>query len=733
MAQAQVSQAQEVAIWRKQFAQAKNDSVRAEFGNRLQQAYQPYDNDSCRYFAELTMRYAKNLKNKDIYVKACSELADTYDRQGNTKKAFEILSSAEKLPFSTSPPDTALIYLKYRMAILHLRRNDMVTSLPLALQAYRLFERVPNRAAVPILDFNLAKTLGVLYSELKDYPKSNSYYLHAYEVAKRIKRKTGQILALNNIATNYVNANDYDKAEELVLQALALTKGTYDLPRMHVMPAYVGILIYKKQFAKALEFARENLALQKTLSDVVRIADAYNMLSEIHLNLKNYDKALICANEAVCYMENTAFTRKKGQSYKAQANVFEQTGRFQEALAAFKVSKAIEDSLADIDRAKEVARIQAGFDLERKQNQITLLNKNVAIQLLQKQKQQRQLRSLAQLKLTTELKNKLLTEQQLVDQHQLGIQKLNTKRQQSQIMIQQQQLDFARQRQLLYLTILAMLAILVILIGYFLQRQRRARRLLATQKEEIQQQAQQLGELNTTKDKLFSLISHDLRSPLAALKTNVDQLHTLPQSQNPLLAQVTQQVEYQLDRVLDLLTNLLTWSHSQLKGFRSMTQPLAVREILAQELAQLSQQLVRKQVRVMNHVDADLLVDADRHQLGAVIRNLLMNALKFSSPGGFIRVSTTRHESQVEIQIRDGGTGMSQAQLSVLFSQPQVSVGTNGEQGTGLGLRLCKDLLTQQGGSLAIESELGRGTTARIRLPLAQTELLPESLNVTTG
>jgi signal transduction histidine kinase len=147
-------------------------------------------------------------------------------------------------------------------------------------------------------------------------------------------------------------------------------------------------------------------------------------------------------------------------------------------------------------------------------------------------------------------------------------------------------------------------------------------------------------------------------------------------------------------------------------------------DILIDEIAELNHSLAtanaeQKQIILRNLVAKDTLAYADRDMIDTVFRNLVSNALKFTHSGGSIEVSSTQHETEIEIAISDTGTGITKEDLAKLFriDLKHTHLGTAGEQGTGLGLILCKELVEKNGGRIWVESEAGKGTTFRFTVP----------------
>ena len=234
---------------------------------------------------------------------------------------------------------------------------------------------------------------------------------------------------------------------------------------------------------------------------------------------------------------------------------------------------------------------------------------------------------------------------------------------------------------------------------------------------QIRTQANQLLALNKLKDRLFSIISHDLRSPLLNLfdiiKMIDDDLIT-PEEFNILLPQLSKSVGY----TSGLLENLLFWSKSQLQGEVIKPVEINVREMSENIIHLFERSITEKQIILQNNVEPDCTVYADQDMIQLVLRNLISNAVKFSNRGGKVNVSSFNDGRFTRLCIEDDGVGISANDLGKIFDiETFTTRGTDNEQGTGLGLLLCKDFVEKNNGRIWVESELSEGSKFFVELP----------------
>jgi two-component system sensor histidine kinase/response regulator len=233
----------------------------------------------------------------------------------------------------------------------------------------------------------------------------------------------------------------------------------------------------------------------------------------------------------------------------------------------------------------------------------------------------------------------------------------------------------------------------------------------------LEEKTQQLTELNTLKNKLFSIIAHDLKSPLYALRTlfrNV-QIYNLPGEEIKLLIP---EVLNELTYTTGLMENLLQWAKSQMQNDSVKPQLLDIARVAKEVLQLLRLQADAKRIYINSRIERPVYVYADKDMLNLVLRNLLSNAIKFTPEEGSIFIEAHEMRSHIEVIVQDTGTGISEDNLQKLLSENYYTTrGTGGEAGTGLGLMLCKEFLTRNGGEMRIESEPGKGSTVAFTLP----------------
>ncbi len=239
--------------------------------------------------------------------------------------------------------------------------------------------------------------------------------------------------------------------------------------------------------------------------------------------------------------------------------------------------------------------------------------------------------------------------------------------------------------------------------------------------ENLERSEKKLIEINSAKDKFFSIIAHDLRSPFQPL---LGLSEIIANERNSLTEEEIDHLTYELNQVIkqqySLLENLLNWATMQTGKMKFELIKINLFSSVENSINILNIYARKKNISVKNQVPTGFYVKADKNSLNSIFQNLLYNAIKFTNPDGKVLVSAFKKSCQVEIEIADDGVGMDEGTLLNIFQIGShfSTKGTANERGTGLGLALCKELIEKHGGTIQIESKRGEGTKIRFTLPL---------------
>lgn len=246
---------------------------------------------------------------------------------------------------------------------------------------------------------------------------------------------------------------------------------------------------------------------------------------------------------------------------------------------------------------------------------------------------------------------------------------------------------------------------------------------LKKQKEELEKQARKLEELNATKDKFFTIISHDLRNPFNTILNLCTLLNqNLKDYKTDEIGKFISLLNDSARKGFNLLENLLNWSRSQTNQVKIMPSRFDISFLVDLNIDLFRQTAREKKIDLTSAIDHKMFVYADEDMISTVVRNLLINALKYTHEKGKVTIHGRETDNFIEISVRDTGIGIERADLNNLFriDVTKVRPGTGNEKGTGLGLIICKEFIEKNGGKIWAESKPKKGSIFYISLPKAK-------------
>lgn len=237
----------------------------------------------------------------------------------------------------------------------------------------------------------------------------------------------------------------------------------------------------------------------------------------------------------------------------------------------------------------------------------------------------------------------------------------------------------------------------------------------------IERQNAELRATIGNRDKMYSVIAHDLRSPMASIRMvlNLVVASTSPDLVGSELFELLDKANRESEDVHDLLDNLLKWTKSQTGRLNVVLQDLDLNDIVPGVVDIFEMIAQTKHIKlVYKGSNSPVVVTADNDMLKTVVRNFMSNAIKFSPENASIEISLSTEGDNAKVSVRDHGVGIAPERLSTIFNKGETTYGTGGEEGSGLGLQLCQDFASKIGGSCTVESVLDQGSTFSVLVPL---------------
>lgn len=536
---------------------------------------------------------------------------------------------------------------------------------------------------------------GFSYRIKADFDKSLENYLNAtrvYEKENFSNKLSAAYISVADVYSDIKNVKKateyYDKAEVVIVNQ----KDSFELSHLYFAK---GILFgNQKEDALSMQYFQKAYQIGKNLkSDMV----VTNTLSAIGTNYKNSGNI---AAALKCYDTVKLIYEKNGQnSADLMASLYINYGEaYREAKDFINAKKAFEKS---IEYATDAGLTDIAMSNYKNLASLYGANKDYAKQVYYLQKHYDIKDSIY----TSDTKNKL-TELEA----DYNIEKKNIEIVKKEGEVQQQ-----KNQRNIFIIIALGAGLLLTALAIFYGRIKKKNEILYDNNILINNQKDELQKLNGVKDRLFSIISHDLRNPIVTLRSY------LTLSENKTISDV-QKLEYKNQTVqavaqtTDMLDNLLVWANMQIKDTRATITQLDVEDVVLDALDNVQAQATQKNISIHKNLVAQTIL-ADKNILNIALRNILTNAIKYSHQNSNIFIDATEKDNSVMLSVRDEGIGMSATQIQALHSNENESTkGTAGEKGSGLGIFLIKELLQKINGELLMESEQGKGSTFSIQL-----------------
>ncbi len=555
-----------------------------------------------------------------------------------------------------------------------------------------------------------------IFRQTGDFTKSLTYQAAALHIADSLEYKDLISEILNSEARNYIDLGDMVRAELALRQSLKNAQ----FSSLHEQEAEAHSLFGEMYFRcinqqLAIEKFKEAWRQYTILKDKINIAGALYKIGDCFFLLNQPDSAFYYHKSALDIRSIIKDGTGLSESYNKIGLLCIESGEYPRAIRNLRLG------LNYAEKVNSNLLMQQSFDYLA---QAYLGNKDFKNALIYQQKNaeiSELIYSEASEKKIQELTTKLEIEQR--EKEIKNLEELNTQKEKA----------LANSRKfivtLIILLIVMVAAVLSIISMYRFKR--KANKELTIKNNQISEQNEKLTELNSTKDKFFSIIGHDLKGPLNSLSAFSHLLinHTASLTEEEIRT-IARDLDKSLKNLYELLENLLGWARSQ-TGRLEMT-PIVVKisDVFRENVRLLGKAAHNKKIKVEIIADDKLEVIVDLNSFKTVVRNLLSNAIKFTDVNGVITIFADEWKDTVEIGIHDTGVGMSPEVQAKIFeiSSKHSTLGTNKEKGTGLGLILCKEFIEKNQGSIRVESEEGVGTTFRITLPKPSKESkLPET------
>jgi signal transduction histidine kinase len=545
-------------------------------------------------------------------------------------------------------------------------------SLKFALKSLKIFETIADKRGIAESYNSLAN----IYNMENQYPKALQYYASSIKIYQELGENFLIARAYGNIGRTYYMHKRYDDALSNLQKVLNLPEAQREKTTYATVLNTTGD-VYQAQvkYDLALQTYRKALQISEELQNSRIITYSTRGLSEIYQKKGDISQSNQFAERTLKLSKEIKYTENVKNAALILSTNYRQAGDYKQALDYYLEFEVAKDSMFNADKEREIRRLVENYTIEEKEDQIKLLK----------------------------------TEQNV-----------------------QQTRVYA----LIIVVVLVAILSFILYRGYAIKQ--KINRLLTLQRnrlteqnaeinqqrEEILSQSEMLQQANDLKDRLFSIIAHDLRSPFNSLLMIIQYLDNqvfTPQE----LKQLKDKLYANITSLSEMLNNLLLWANQQMHGEISGKKMIDIQHFIQKNLKVFEIPAAEKNIVLQNEASDQVLAYGYADQIDSVLRNLINNAIKFTHSEGIIVVAAHQQAHEILVSVRDTGVGIPSDKINQIFTNHSKisSLGTAKEIGSGLGLMLCRDFVENNGGKIWVESQAGIGTTFFFTLPIFENNL----------
>ena len=651
-------------------AYQKQDSTKVDTSVYLIQAlYEANETSRALQFIEETERLSKSLN----YIKGLAEInyykALIYTDKNDYFNAIDNYNKSKQF-FRQINDTLGVAKINNSLGLIEIKRGNYNTGLELSLSAIKIFENKNMRRDLSLAYNNLAEA----YFNTEQVDKALEFNFKALNMREQLKDSFGMKISNKNIAMLYSMRKEYRKSIEYYEKVLELLNPKKDQAlRGEILPRIGDQYLQFREFDKAAGYLDEGLEYNRSIDNKEGIFQTLNSIGDLNLKLKKTKLAESQILEAKQLAKNSSDKHQILKNYRLLVRLDSMQNQFQ---SAFKWQSEYYRLKEELEK-QEQPKIPVNTDLIKEEG-LNETNGN---------------NDYSSSNLSTAEENQL--------------QKLKI---------------------ISYILVAAFITVLTVLLLIYLKRKNTIKyteeleaknEQIQLQNEAILAQTQHLEEINKSKDRLFSIVSHDLKDSISSIKGFLDLLREDSISREEFTELIPELSDHANNASL-LLYNLLNWSKSQMQNLEPNPELFNIQEVFHNKMSLVEPKIEQKRIVLIDESQRDF-VFADKSMIEIVIQNLITNAVKFSKVGDIITVSNYDQNGKSLICVEDTGVGMSKEVLNKLFKgSGYTTVGTKNEKGTGLGLTICKELVELNKGRIWAESTPNVGSKFYVELPKGQ-------------
>ncbi|SNR32670.1 tetratricopeptide repeat-containing sensor histidine kinase [Lutibacter flavus] len=626
--------------------------------------------DSSYSIFKMALQISENIKSKHHIAECLYRIGIYFELKNNYSESINSFEKALVL-YENLKDYESVAYIQNLIGYNYFFLNKEEKSIEFYFKSLTLYKSINNKDGVA---FNLID-IGNLYYEHENYEFAKRYFEEALNIYLELEDKSGIAVCYTNIGNVTSDAGNSFDGIEYFFRSIEIEEEIEDFEGIGVNFNNIGdCYLNVEQFDNAELYFKKALKIADEIDDEELRAIVYLNLSDLNNKVHNYREAINYGEKSLEISKRIGIIDFELDNLKNISFAYENLGNKSKAFEILKQHKLINDSVIKSDKSKKIQLFNALNELEKSNFTIKELS----------------------------IKNEL------------------------------SQVKHENEKKIIYGLIIAMAIFGFLIIILILQQasKKKAYNLLAFKNHqinrmnyEIQAQRDNLKQLNNTKDKFFSIIAHDLKNPFNSIRGFTELLiENINSYDDQKRLKFLKIIKGSTANASNLLNNLLIWANSQSGNLKYDPKKIELVKLVSDVVSLLEIQAINKEISIYNNVNHNLSVIADENMLNTILRNLISNAIKFSNPKGSIHIISTFDEEFVEITIKDNGIGMLKEVVDNLFNVEFKSsqTGTANEQGSGLGLILCKDFVEKHGGKIWVESIIDEGSEFKFTIPISK-------------
>jgi signal transduction histidine kinase len=647
----------------------------AELNFKIGRVYEQLNDfsNSNKYFLSALEDYKYLRDDKNIFL-TLANIAGVLTERGKYESAKEyFLSAIDKNLIGIDPALEADLYCDF--GSMYFKWGNLDKALDYHQKCLTIRHEIKDDAKI-VVSLN---SIGLIYSAWKKFDIAENFFTKARSISENANLQKGKAYSLVNTAKLSQQKGNFEEAQSNFDKALNIFEELNEPTGVqYALIGYGNLLKEMGKNYQALRYYKRLLSISEARNDNSTIALALHKIGVIYKSTNSVVQAVQNFNKSIeiAKVENNKDLLL--ENYKEISESSELMGNIDDALKYSRLYSDMKDSIVNEISMSRMAEVKSNLAMLKRKREIESLQQNNLVQSLELESQSKQRNFLFFVTVVVILISSFVYYRYFIKSKTNEV-----------IMAQKNKLDL-------------------------LNKELNRKNTYLTESES------KLKYLNGTKDKFFSIISHDLKNPFSTLMGYSDLLSEyFDDFSSEEKKSIISEIQNSTHRAYSLLENLLQWSKSQRGELQMLPERIDLSIIVSDTLTNLNEDAHKKNISLISEICEQTYALADYTTLASVVKNLISNSIKFTNEGGEVKISAQEKGELIEVNVSDNGVSISEEDIDKLFriDVHHTTIGVAAEKGTGLGLVLCKEFVEKNGGKIWVESESGKGSEFKFTIP----------------